>query len=336
MLSTEALENVGESQDLLDESREKIVLIQISHIQNRIKHYSNNGYMKCYENIEYILPETLEHFQKEGFGLCHGKISWKNATFGQAHQYYEISNRMFLKKVSEEIEYILKSGYETSFIFPRQHIHCDKAIKILEDLGYHIIVQGRQIKLSVKNAKPSILKGGIINLPTAMEVKNICCENQKRIINDLIEENVQLNLNEAVIPLKYDLREFLSEVKDYYLANGFLLNEDAISWNHMTKGDELTVPILNNIYSKIRKYSKQNAIAVFVKHVVTTEVVSKLLSNGFDVFIFNDGILISWENASKGQKGKRVSDSENFNIDKLSQTVANSILIQCMQEISYN
>ena len=317
---------VSEKEDI--SVRERVAKIQITYLNSQIRHYTNSGLVKCYNTLEYILPEVLSHFHEKGFGLCQDKITWKNATFGEALDCYEIANRAFLKKVVEEISYMQKNGYKSTFKFSASHIHCKKAIKILEDLGYHIFTKGKQLIVSVKHAKESTLNGHIISLPSAIEVKKICYDRQKQIIDDLIENSVNEGLNEVTIPLKYDLKEFLSEVREHYIATGYVVNEDTISWDHTVKDEHLDTAVLNNIYSKIRRDIHLKSVAIIVKQYVTIQVIEKLLADGYDVYTFSDATLISWENADANQVGKRHFSSEKFSIDKVSATFVDSILLQ--------
>ena len=349
MLANEALNYVKKSQEYTEtqkiscsteetdgidiSEREKLVKMQIAYIDRKIRHYANIGFMKCYDTLEYILPEVLNHFYEKGFGLCRDRISWKNATFGEALDCYEIANIAFLKKVAEEIRYIQKCGYETSFRFSSSHIHCTKAIKVLEDLGYHIFTKGKQLTISVKRAKSSVLNVRIPNLPSAIELKQICYDRQKQIIDDLIEASVNEGVNEAVIPIKYDLKEFLSEVMECYLSNGYFVNQDTISWNHATKDEQLDIVLLRSIYSKIKAYLHLQSTAIVLKQHVTTQVIEKLLVDGYDVYSFNDATVISWENANVNVAGKRYFSSERFNIDNVSETLSRSILLQLEEEL---
>lgn len=312
--------------------REKLAKLQIAYLDTQIRHYTNNGLVKCYDTIEYILPEVLSYFHEKGFGLCHDKIAWKNATFGEALDCYEIANRAFLRKVAEEIDYMQKYGYESTFKFSVSHIHCKKAIKILEDLGYHIFTKGKQLIVSVKHAKESTLNGHIIRLPYAMELKKICYDRQKQIIDDLIENSINEGLNEVIIPLKYDLREFLSEVREYYLSSGYLVNEDTISWNHATKCQYLDSLIIKNIYRKITIDTNTKSVAIIIRQHVTSQVIEKLLQDGYDVYIFSDAILISWKNADINDVGKRHFSSEKFRIDNVSESFADSIFLQLLKQ----
>lgn len=334
MLATEALKNGKESQKLDEHPREKIASIQIVYIKQKIRHYTNEGFVKCYEIFPYILPEVIEYFEQNGYGLCNGKISWKNATFGEALHNNGIANRMFLKKVAEEINYTLKSGYTTTYKFPLRHIHCKNAINTLKDLGYEVIQDGRQLVLSVKDAKESVLKGHIINLPYAIEVKESCYRAQKRIINDLIEVNVQLGFNKAVIPLKYEIGEFLPEVFEYYLSKGFDIKQDTISWNHLNNAEELAYPLLNSIYSKVKRYSTLNSVAIVLKQTITDEVMQKLLLAGYNLYVFSDSTIISWENDNLISGGEKIVSNEELNIEGLPQSLASSILLQIEDEIS--
>ena len=311
--------------------RESLAKNQIAYLDIQIRHYANNGFVKCYDTIEYILPEVLAHFQEKGFGLCQDKIAWKNATFGEALDCYEIANRAFLKKIAEEISYMQKYGYESSFKFSSLHIHCKNAIKILEDLGYHICTKGKQLIISVKYAKESVLNGHIINLPSAVEVKKLCYDKQKQIIDDLIENSVNEGLNEIVIPLKYDLKEFLSEVREYYLASGYFVNDDIISWHYDTKCQYLDSLILKNIYRKITIDTSLKSVAIIVRQHITSQVVEKLLQDGYDVYTFSDITLISWENADVNDVGKRHFSSEKFSIDNVSESFADSILQELLK-----
>ena len=95
MLANEALNYVKKSQEYTEtqkiscsteetdeidiSEREKLVKMQIAYIDRKIRHYANIGFMKCYDTLEYILPEVLNHFYEKGFGLCRDRISWKNA-----------------------------------------------------------------------------------------------------------------------------------------------------------------------------------------------------------------------------------------------------------------
>ena len=166
-------------------------------------------------------------------------------------------------------------------------------------------------------------------------MKKICYDRQKQIIDDLIENSVNEGLNEVTIPLKYDLKEFLSEVREYYLSSGYFVNEDTISWSHATKCQNLDSLILKNIYRKITIETNLKSVAIIIKQRVTSQVIEKLLQDGYDVYTFSDATLISWENADANQVGKRHFSSEKFSIDNVSESFADSIVEELLKQHRY-
>lgn len=332
MLAKEALEKskMVKCIENVNEDKEKDVdTKQINYIKQEILYYSHNGYMRIYKQF-YILPEVLEYYLRQGYTLCQGCISWKNATYGDALESNILANEAFIKKVSRTMFDTVHCGCRSRFDFSKSHKHCTGAINLLENLGYTVFEEKEFLVVSF--VEPTDANYDKIpddcRLPIAKDAKNNCIRKQIQLIDALIEKSVYIGYLSASIS---SLSIVLNEVIQHYTSLGYQFTNDSITWDNPTEGEALekrNSVFVKKIHVEIERACYKRKTSLFLNYQLSSAVITKLLNEGYNITIYTDGIVVSWDKAFDNSIGKL----DTFNVscvDKQPELVYDSVYRQC-------